>query len=54
MVMRPLSSGSRRTSKTLRSNSGNSSKNKTPCIAIEISPGRGLLPPPTKATALAV
>lgn len=54
MVMRPLSSGSRSTSSTPLSNSGSSSKNKTPCIATEISPGRGLLPPPTSATALAV
>ena len=31
-------------------NSGNSSKNKTPLWAREISPGLGLLPPPAKAT----
>ena len=53
-LMRPDSSGSRSTSSTLRANSGNSSRNSTPCIAIEISPGRGLLPPPTSATADAV
>ena len=49
--MRPDSSGSRSTSSTLRSNSGSSSRNSTPCMAIEISPGRGSLPPPTSATA---
>lgn len=54
IVMRPDSMGSRNTSSTLRSNSGNSSRNNTPCKAIEISPGRGLLPPPTRATPDAV
>lgn len=53
-MMRPDSSGSRSTSRTLRANSGSSSRNNTPCIAIEISPGRGLLPPPTSATPDAV
>lgn len=53
-VMRPDSSGSRKTSSTPRSNSGSSSRKSTPCIAIEISPGRGWLPPPTSATADAV
>jgi hypothetical protein len=33
-------------------NSGISSKNNTPLCANEISPGCGLLPPPTKATSL--
>ena len=37
------------TSKTERLNSGNSSRNKTPLCAKEISPGCGLDPPPTKA-----
>ena len=54
MVMCPDSIGSRNTSNTLRSNSGNSSRNNTPCNAIEISPGRGLPPPPTSATPEAV
>jgi site-specific DNA recombinase len=53
-VMRPDSKGSRSTSRTLRSNSGSSSRNRTPCSAIEISPGRGWLPPPTSATPEAV
>ena len=51
MVMRPLSSGSRNTSSTLRSNSGNSSRNSTPWWASEISPGRESLPPPARAAA---
>ena len=54
MVMVPVSKGSRSASNALRANSGNSSKNKTPWCAKEISPGRGGEPPPTKATALAV
>jgi len=54
MVIFPDSSGSRSTSSTLRSNSANSSRNNTPCIASEISPGRGWLPPPTSATPEAV
>ncbi len=49
MVMRPDSSGSRSTSSTRRSNSVNSSRNSTPWWASEISPGRGLPPPPTIA-----
>ena len=40
--------------RTLRWNSGNSSRNSTPCIAREISPGRGVPPPPTSATPDAV
>ena len=52
--MRPLSSGSRKASKALRLNSGNSSKNNTPWWARDISPGRGGEPPPTKATEVAV
>ena len=54
MVMRPLSSGSRRASSAARGNSGSSSRNSTPPSASEISPGRGGEPPPTSATALAV
>jgi len=42
----PSSSGWRMTSRTLRGNSGNSSKNKTPLCASETSPGRGTAPPP--------
>ena len=38
------------TSKTVRLNSGNSSKNSTPLCAKEISPGCGIVPPPTNAT----
>ncbi len=45
----PDSSGSRSASSTSRSNSGNSSRNSTPWCASEISPGRGMLPPPTRA-----
>jgi len=54
IVMLPLSSGSRSTSSTRRSNSGNSSRNSTPRCASVISPGRGLLPPPTSAAPEAV
>ena len=54
MRMCPVSRGSRRASNALRGNSGSSSRNSTPCVASEISPGRGGEPPPTKATALAV
>ena len=54
MWITPDSSGSRSTSRTRRSHSGNSSRNSTPWCASEISPGRGSLPPPTSATALAV
>src|SRR3989344_9608778 len=44
----PSSIGCRRASKTCLGNSGNSSKNKTPRWANEISPGLGILPPPIK------
>jgi site-specific DNA recombinase len=54
MVIVPDSSGSRSTSSTCRSNSGSSSRNNTPWCASEISPGRGWLPPPTRATPEAV
>ena len=50
----PDSKGCRNTSKLLRSHSANSSKNNTPLCANEISPGFGIVPPPTKATALEV
>lgn len=50
MEMRPDSSGSRSVSRTLRPNSGSSSRKSTPLCAREISPGRGSLPPPTSAT----
>ena len=39
---------------TSRENSGNSSKNKTPRLASEISPGFGNVPPPTRETAEAL
>ena len=48
------SKGWRSTSKTFLSNSGSSSKNKTPKCAKVISPGLGYEPPPTNATAEAV
>jgi len=51
MLMRPLSKGSLSASRTLRSNSGSSSRNNTPWWASEISPGRGMPPPPTSAAA---
>jgi site-specific DNA recombinase len=50
IVTRPSSSGWRSTSRTRRSNSGISSRNSTPLCASEISPGRGMAPPPTRAT----
>ena len=46
MVTVPSSSGCRITSKTLRGNSGNSSRNSTPLWASDTSPGRGIMPPP--------
>ena len=48
MVTRPSSSGCRIVSSTLRLNSGNSSRNSTPWCASEISPGVGLMLPPSK------
>ena len=48
MVTRPSSSGWRIVSSTLRLNSGSSSRNKTPWCASEISPGVGLMLPPSK------
>ncbi len=47
--MCPDSKGSRKTSNTLRSNSGSSSRNSTPWWARVISPGCGFEPPPTSA-----
>src|SRR3989338_4855135 len=44
------SSGWRRDSITLFSNSGNSSRNKTPLCASVTSPGLGYVPPPTIET----
>ena len=44
---KPSSKGCRKASKVARSNSGNSSKNKTPRWASDISPGVGCDPPPT-------
>src|SRR3989344_4301374 len=44
------SSGWRRDSITLFSNSGNSSRNKTPRCASVTSPGLGYVPPPTLET----
>ena len=42
--------GCRSTSRVCLLNSGNSSQNKTPLWANEISPGMGFVPPPTSAT----
>src|SRR5687768_2576987 len=44
------SKGCLKDSKTLLSNSGNSSRKRTPLWARVISPGRGKAPPPTRAT----
>src|SRR5271165_1407921 len=52
MVTFPSSSGWRRTSSVLRLNSGISSRKSTPLWAIEIWPGWGGLPPPTKPASL--
>src|SRR3954469_1081155 len=54
IVTRRSSMGWRITSKTVRLNSGNSSKNNTPLCDKDISPGCGTLPPPTNATSLIV
>ena len=51
IVILPSSKGWRRDSVTRRLNSGSSSKNKTPLLARETSPGIGILPPPAKAGA---
>ena len=50
MLILPASSGSRSASRTSRLNSGNSSRNRMPLCASDTSPGRGTLPPPTRAT----
>ena len=47
IVIRPSSSGSRRASSGRRKNSANSSRKRTPRWARVISPGRGIVPPPT-------
>jgi hypothetical protein len=47
MVTTLSSIGWRMTSRTRLPNSGNSSRNKTPRCASEISPGLGIFPPPT-------
>ncbi|OPY06194.1 MAG: hypothetical protein A4E67_01597 [Syntrophaceae bacterium PtaB.Bin038] len=47
IVTCPSSRGCRRTSSTLRLNSGSSSRNSTPLCARLISPGFGVWPPPT-------
>ena len=52
IVTWPSSSGWRSTSSVFRLNSGNSSRNRTPLWAIEISPGCGVLPPPTSPASL--
>ena len=49
--MWPDSKGSRKTSSTRRSNSGSSSRKRTPSWLSEISPGLGTVPPPTSAAA---
>src|SRR3989344_3388109 len=49
-VTTPSSKGCRNASRTERGNSGNSSKNKTPRWASEISPGTNVGPPPTSPT----
>ena len=54
MVITPSSSGCLSVSSVLRSNSGSSSRNNTPLCASDISPGRGILPPPIRPTAEAV
>src|SRR6059036_3401457 len=54
IVTRPSSSGWRIVSRTLRLNSGSSSRNRTPWCASEISPGVGLTFPPSSPASLAV
>jgi len=48
-----VSSGWRSESSTRASNSGNSSRNRTPLWASDISPGFARIPPPTRAGMLA-
>ena len=47
MVTLPCSKGCRNTSRLRRLNSGSSSRKSTPLLARLISPGVGMLPPPT-------
>ncbi len=54
MVTWPSSSGWRSTSRLRRLNSGSSSRNRTPLCARLISPGVGVLPPPTMPASLIV
>src|SRR3990167_8216337 len=54
IVICPSSIGCLNASKTCLGNSANSSKNKTPRWASEISPGLGILPPPIKPIWLVV
>src|SRR3990167_4806130 len=54
IVICPSSIGCLNASKTCLGNSANSSKNKTPLWAREISPGLGTLPPPIKPIWLVV
>ena len=52
IVTRPSSSGCLSTSSVLRLNSGISSRNSTPLCARLISPGWGVVPPPTRPASL--
>ena len=54
IVTTPSSSGCRNTSSVRRLNSGNSSRNSTPWCERLISPGTGMLPPPTNPASLIV
>jgi len=54
IVTRPSSSGCRSDSRLRRLNSGSSSRKSTPWWASEISPGWGMLPPPTMPASLIV
>ena len=53
-VILPSSSGALILSIALTENSANSSKKSIPQCAKEISPGRGIVPPPQRATSLVV
>src|SRR5664280_2492009 len=52
IVITLSSSGCRITSRTVRLNSGSSSRNSTPLCPRDISPGWGKVPPPTNATSV--
>src|SRR5437763_1058151 len=54
MVTLPSSNGCRSTSRLRRLNSGSSSRKRTPWCARLISPGAGVLPPPTMPASLMV